>query len=232
MKTIVIFFILLLTATSVFGQHVNLKAVKVTAPVFNPEFITSLNEYFNRGIEYPEESKLKGFQGTEIIRFTVTPEGNVNQFKVINSVSDEIDNEVIRVLETTNGKWKPGTVAGENVAMEKEVSVAFMISPKSDFIELAKDCMKKANELLFVKNRPKKAMKYLNEGIRLLPYNQTLLASRSLCSYELGDFTAAEKDWNRINQINSENEDQAFLELDNDYKTLSGYDKMLVEIAK
>ena len=49
-----------------------------------------------------------------------------------------------------------------------------------------------------VKKNPKKALKYFNKAIRLLPKEESILAARSLCRYELGDEKGAIEDYNRI----------------------------------
>lgn len=52
---------------------------------------------------------------------------------------------------------------------------------------------------MFEKNNPKKALKYYNRAIVMLPGEEGLLAMRGLCNYRLGNQQAAFTDWNRIN---------------------------------
>ena len=232
MKTIAFFSVVMFAAVLTYGQQINLNEVKVTAPEFRSEIYNDFHDFLKSGIEYPEESIKAGHEGTEIIQFTITTTGEITNFKVINSVSDVIDMEVIRVLKITDGMWAPRYEKGERVAVDKEITLVFKISEKSDFVKMAKACMNKANELIFIKNKPKKALKYLNEGIKLLPNEEALLASRSLCCYVLGDLTTAEHDWARLKKLNDENEIQAYIEIDDKYKSLPGYEKMLIETAK
>ena len=232
MKTSLFFAAGMLIAAFAFGQKNDLQEVKVTPPSFHPNFIPTLYEYLEAGIEYPAVAKKSGWQGTVVIQFVVTAEGNVTDFYLVNSVSKEIDNEVIRVLETTNGRWNPGTADGSPVAMEKEISVAFKISPNADFVALAKDYIKKANEYIFVKNQPQKAIKYLDKGIMLLPNEECLLASRSLCNYEIGNMESAQRDWQRIKYLTEKNESETNFKLADNYEELSGYKEMLTELAK
>jgi tetratricopeptide (TPR) repeat protein len=205
MKTSVIFFSMLLTASVAFGQEQKLNEIKVTAPQFRNEIFHSANDFLEHSVEFPAKSKNAGLQGTEVIQFTVTTEGQVTDFMVINSVSTEIDLEVIRILEVTNGKWTPGTVNGEPVAMTKEVSVVFKNNPATNFAELANKHLQKGNQALFVKNQPEKALKYFNRGITLLPNDETLLVVRGLCKYKLGDETGASRDWDRFKVLAERN---------------------------
>ena len=86
----------------------------------------SLNDYLSDRIAHPSQfSKRKKTEGTEVIQFDVTPEGELSQFRVINSVSPEIDEHVISVLKTTSGFWTPGENNGEPATMTREISVVF-----------------------------------------------------------------------------------------------------------
>ena len=107
---------------------------EVVLPKFRPEDVSSVlmadnatlvNHYLLSNIVCPELAAECGKEGTEIVRFTVTKTGDVKDFKVINSVCSELDNEVIRVLKTTNGKWKPGLEHKEPVETTKEVAFMF-----------------------------------------------------------------------------------------------------------
>ena len=114
-----------------FGQEPKqmLEEVEVTPPKFTGiegvvtiiqnESIATIDDYLIKNIEYPEESVQRWLEGTAVVQFVVTANGEVTNFEVINSVSFDIDDELIRVLETTNGMWQPGLNNGRPVAMEK-----------------------------------------------------------------------------------------------------------------
>ena len=118
MKTRVIFAISMLIAVFAFGQEQKVEEVEVTAPQYagikNPAAMqgvypnTLIKEYLSQNIVYPEEALTCNIEGTEVVKFTVTIEGNVKDFKIVNSVCPEIDKEVILTLELTNGMWYPG----------------------------------------------------------------------------------------------------------------------------
>lgn len=134
MKTIIIFAIGMLAAAFAFAQNQDLQEIKVTAPQFRSDLFQNINDFLLSGIEYPIESIKAGNEGTEVIQFVITPMGNITDIRVINSITEIIDLEMIRILEITAGMWIPGTSNGEPVAMEKEISVVFKISQKSDFV--------------------------------------------------------------------------------------------------
>ncbi len=199
MKTKLLFAAGVLITTITTAQNQMLNSVEVTLPVFVENVSNSIDEFLQKNAEYPTESYLAGLEGTEVVKFVVLKDGKLSDFSVVNSVSPEIDNEVIRLLSFTNLKWLPGTKNGIPVEMETEVSLAFKVKQTSDFVEMAKRNMKKGNELLFVKNQPKRALKYFDSAINFLPYNETILGIRGLCKYRIGDEKGADSDWSRAN---------------------------------
>ena len=128
--------------------------------------------------------------------------------------------------------WIPGSVNGKPVAMEKEISMVFKISQKSDFAAKAKGFLEHGNNLLFVHNQPEKALKYFDKGITLLPNEETLLAVRGLCKYEIGDNEGAKLDWNRLKTLTEKNAGKSLIESDVNYTQLSGYNEMMTIVKK
>jgi tetratricopeptide (TPR) repeat protein len=232
MKTIVIFAISVLAAAFASGQNQDIQEITVTAPQFKSEFYQNLNDFLLSGIEYPGESLKAGNEGTEVIHFVITPLGNITDISVINSVSEIIDLEVIRILEVTDAMWIPGTVNGEPVAMEKEISLVFKLSEKSDFVANAKSNLGLGNKMLFENKNPGKALKYFDKSITLLPNEETLLAVRGLCKYEMGDMEGAVNDWNRLKRLEEKNAAESLVEISVKYTQLSGYSQMMTFLNK
>lgn len=209
-------------------------AIENGAAILEADNSLLVENYLLKNFICPKESDRCWMEGTEIVQFTVTPSGSVTNFKVINSVSSEIDNELIRVLKTTNGMWKPGYSNGEPTAMEKEVS---MLLKDGDFdhSELVKYFTKEAtnyfnngNLNLLVKNKPKKALRLYNKGVRYLPNDKGLLLVRGICSYELGDSESARRDWDRIITLGGIDPGK----FDDELVGIKGYSKMTNILAK
>jgi len=222
----------MLAAAFAFAQNQDLQEIKVTAPQFRSDLFQNINDFLLSGIEYPIESIKAGNEGTEVIQFVITPMGNITDIRVINSISEIIDLEMIRILEITAGMWIPGTANGEPVAMEKEISVVFKISEKSDFVDKAKSNLELGNKMLFENKNPEKALKYFDKGITLLPNEETLLAVRGLCKYEMGDFEGAKNDWNRLKIHEEKNDAELLIETSVNYSQLSGYSEMMTFVNK
>ena len=228
MKNLV-FLASMLISVFTFAQNQDLNEIKVTAPRFQNDIFESVNDFLTNNVEYPANSKNAGLQGTEVLQFTVSTNGEISDFKIINSVSPEIDIEVIRSLEATNGKWKPGTSDGLPTAMPTEVSLVFFLNTPEDIIETAKQYQQKGNTWMYVKNNPEKALKYYNLGIKLLPNEESLLAARILCKYETGDKDGANKDLERLNILAKRNGSNVNLEK---LAGINKYDEMLQATKK
>lgn len=222
----------MLAAAFASGQNQDLQEIKVTPPKFRSEFYQNLNDFLLSGIEYPVESIKAGNEGTEVIHFVITPMGNITDIRIINSISEIIDLEMKRILEITAGMWIPGTANGEPVFMEKEISVVFKISEKSDFVAKAKSNLELGNKMLFEKKNPEKALKYFDKSITLLPNEETLLAVRGLCKYEMGDIESAKNDWNRLKILEEKNDAESLIKTSVNYSQLSGYSEMITFVNK
>ena len=103
---------------------------------------------------------------------------------------------------TTNGMWKPGNNNGNPVAMEKEISLVFRLEDsRYSFNDLGKKYYANGAGMLFINQRPKKALKYFNKGIVLFPNDRSLLALRGIALFEIGDKNGALHDWNRVKNL-------------------------------
>jgi hypothetical protein len=172
MKTTALFFACVMMSAMTFGQ---------TTPQFrtgeSPDATTgSINNYLNDQMKNLQCAALHCRPGTEVIAFVVTPGGELDGFRVINSVSPAIDDEVIRVLKGTSGSWVPGTLNGEQVAMELEVAIVYVPDHNFNLVEEAKHYLDKGNQMLLLKKDPKRALRCFNEAFRLIPNEESILA--------------------------------------------------------
>lgn len=243
MKTKILLLVLLCFPIFIWGQdkttaQVNSDEVTVTPPKFKGivknNNLDVLSHYLNNEIVYPEKAVECCEQGTAIVKFMVTVKGELNDFRIINSVCPMLDEELIRAVKTTDGMWEPGYNNEKPVAMEKEVSMMFVADPihnhssKKYFEKLATRYAKKGNTLLLGKNNPKKALSCFNESIKYMPYDASALLLRGLCKYELGDREGARNDWERINEIGNYDADP-WIE---NVAYLPGFEEMMAIVEK
>ena len=198
------------------GQNQNktniLKGVDVTPPVFtgiertvdiiNNAETNSINDYLRAKLQYPEKSENRMQEGTTVIHFTVLSNGELDDFHVINSISSDIDSEVLRVLQSSDGMWKPGQNNGTPVAMEKEVAITFQMK-YSNHLRTAQKLYKRGHKKL-LKDKPQKALRLFSRALVYKPYSEPLLFTRGLTRFNIGNKMGACDDWNRLKTLGSD----------------------------
>jgi len=197
-----------------------LRDVDVKPPVFtgiedvnkivNKEKAASIYDYMGAKLQYPKEAERRWREGTIVIHFTVLPNGELDDFQVINSVSSDIDREVIRVLQSSDGMWKPGENNGTPVAMEKEVAITFQME-YSNHLRIAQKLFKRGNKKL-LKNKPERALKLFDRAYVYQPYSEPLLFARSVTRLSVGDKVGACEDWNRLKSLGSNLADEYLMQ--------------------
>lgn len=240
MKTKLIFLLFFLFSVAAVGQSVISKegvsispakftGIQVAVPVTVENHYPSVESYLKDRIAYPGIAQDRYDQGAEVIGFTVSPKGELTDFKVVNSVCQEIDDVVIKAIEETRGMWKPAVINGEAVAMEKEVTLVFKLSDQPNYFNVhAGKYFTKGAEMVLVNHNPSKALKFLDKGIVLLPNDRCLLAFRGLTRFELGDKTGAVQDWTRIKKLGGLEGDDYI----KTYVTMNGYEQMMLVLGK
>lgn len=180
-----------------------------------------------------EESQMN-YEGVSVISFTVSTEGVLNDFEIINSIFYKADEAIIKALASSNGMWKPGTNNGEATPMEQMITVAIVKgevdkeSLTADFYRNAKHFYIKGNKNMYVKENYKRALRKYNMSLRYVPNDVAVLLSRGLCLYELGRVDAAIKDWQRIKALGGEDWEGVFV---TEFRSLEGYDEFLAFMA-
>ncbi|MFV0592863.1 MAG: energy transducer TonB [Draconibacterium sp.] len=224
MKTVFILLIILSFAFFGFAQNqpdvTNKTERDLETVIVSPPEFTGVKDYMNythngpsrikayvaSNINYPQESIRCGQQGTEVVKFTVTAEGEVENIRIINHVCPEIDSEMTRVLKSTNGMWKPGLRDEQPSNMEYEMYLTFSLEnnvedAKAIFIELTKKYFVAGSRNLYLKHKARKAEKQFDQAITLWPYDSNLLLMRGICRLERGNIEGARSDWERFEEL-------------------------------
>ncbi len=129
MKRLVFLFIgIFVLGFGVFAQNVGLTENLVVPPKYDASGISSMVEnsfkaYFNKQMEDYELID----EGLVIMKFTVHPNGDVSNCTVEHSTSRYNTVAVRNILESSSGRWQPGSVNGQPVDMEKEITVKFVL---------------------------------------------------------------------------------------------------------
>lgn len=96
-----------------------------------PEFpggMPGLGRFITENLRYPPDAQRAGQQGQVIVSFTVCTDGTLCDYEVLKSVSGLIDQEALRVVKRSSGKWKPGIQRGEPVRVKFNMPLNFTLT--------------------------------------------------------------------------------------------------------
>jgi Ca-activated chloride channel family protein len=105
------------------------------APVFTmveqmPEFDggqTAWDAFLLSNIKYPETVLANGRTGCVYVSFLVDKAGNVTGVKVLRGMGEGFDEEAVRVVKLSSGKWKPGKQNGKVVSVQMTIKISFTL---------------------------------------------------------------------------------------------------------
>ncbi|WP_455640741.1 energy transducer TonB [Parabacteroides sp.] len=95
-----------------------------------PEYIGGLTaqyRFLQQNMQYPEKAAEKEVSGTVLVACTVEPDGSVSDPHIFLGSEPLLNDEAIRLVALTDGKWIPATRNGENIADEKVIPVTFRL---------------------------------------------------------------------------------------------------------
>ncbi len=91
--------------------------------------MSALIKFISSTIIYPEYAKDNEIQGKVYLQFIVRTDGNLSDIKVARSVAGGkmLDDEAIRVVKLTSGKWNPARQNGKPVSCKMTLPVVFVL---------------------------------------------------------------------------------------------------------
>ena len=162
-------------------------------------------QYLLQNIVYPKRAMECCKEGTEVVKFTITPTGNITDIEIVNCVCCEIDDEVIRVLKETDGKWISAYKNGKAVENTQELAIVFCDRNSKQiseyFVTRATVFFNEGNKKLLEKHKPKKALALYASGLRYLPDDKGLLFMHGVANFELGNEEAARNDFIKVSDL-------------------------------
>ncbi len=88
--------------------------------------------WFFNNMKYPEEARKKGIQGRVVAGFEVSETGQVINAKILRGVDPVLDNEVLRVLNSSPVWERPGQTKGKTVRVRYNFPVNFQLPKKEE----------------------------------------------------------------------------------------------------
>ncbi len=98
-------------------------------PIYG-EGTQDLLKHLAQNIRYPVKAQEAETEGRVVVSFVVDKSGDTRDFKVVRGVSEELDNEAMRVLTELPSKWKPGKQKGVAVSVQYTLPVMFRLVDK------------------------------------------------------------------------------------------------------
>ncbi|MCK9398365.1 MAG: TonB family protein [Bacteroidales bacterium] len=81
-----------------------------------------LDDFIKMHLKYPEVSAKNYISGRVIVEFTVDTDGTVKDIRILYSLDNATDQEVVRVVKLMSGMWKPAERDGKPVAARVVIS--------------------------------------------------------------------------------------------------------------
>jgi TonB family protein len=83
--------------------------------------------YLGNNIHYPDYERAHNIHGKVLVLFIVEKNGSLSDVKILNSVSENIDNEALRVIKNSPN-WIPGMQYGRKVRVQYTVPINFALN--------------------------------------------------------------------------------------------------------
>lgn len=88
----------------------------------------ALQDFIVDNLVYPGEEKLNEIEGFAIVAFVINVDGTVADVKINRSSGNKaLDQEAIRIVKMTSGKWTPATIKNKPVRTISRLPISFEI---------------------------------------------------------------------------------------------------------
>jgi TonB family protein len=114
----------LLEGTRYIGQD----SIKYDVVDIRASFIDGMRgfgKHLQKNLKYPSDVHRLGVQGTVLVEFKVCTDGTLCDYVIKQSVSDSFNQEAIRVVKLTSGRWKSGKRRGVPVSTKFTLPFTF-----------------------------------------------------------------------------------------------------------
>jgi len=117
--------------SSLVPGEVSIPVVDAPNPFFEPvpEYpggINNLYQYFSARFQYPAKAIEKNIQGRVIVSMIVENDGSISNVRIERGISPVLDNEALKLVNASP-KWKPGTINGKPVRVQRTLPVNFCL---------------------------------------------------------------------------------------------------------
>ena len=87
----------------------------------------AFRNFISQNLKYPQIAIDHGITGRVFVQFVVDQRGNVVDMQVVRGIDPLLDNEALRLIKTTSGRWTPGMQAGRPVKVRYTFPIIFQL---------------------------------------------------------------------------------------------------------
>eukprot|EP00388_Colpodella_angusta_P010773 GDKJ01027893.1.p1 GENE.GDKJ01027893.1~~GDKJ01027893.1.p1 ORF type:complete len:493 (-),score=55.85 GDKJ01027893.1:159-1553(-) len=87
-----------------------------------------LLKHLQKNLSYPASAQRANAQGRVYVQFIVNTDGTLSNYNVLKGVGFGCDEEAVRVIQLSSGKWKPGKRRGKEAKTRFTLPISFMMN--------------------------------------------------------------------------------------------------------
>ncbi|MGC3943115.1 MAG: M56 family metallopeptidase [Chryseolinea sp.] len=92
-----------------------------------PGGMEALVKFLSENVQYPDDARMKGLEGTVFVTFIVEKDGSITSAEPVKALTPELDTEATRVVESFP-KWTPGKKDGNVVRTSFVIPIKFKLN--------------------------------------------------------------------------------------------------------
>jgi TonB family protein len=171
--------------TAIFALFTSIASAQNTLP----EFMGGQEELFKfiaKNTVYPLQAIQKCQQGTVLVRFKITEKGELDSLTIKSQTPASLSNEALRIVQRTDGLWKPAIVEGGAVASYFTVPIRFVLDDDIGDCLTETDYYNQATQYLS-KNDYQQALEAATQAIGINPFGKYYYQVRGKAHLGLGN---------------------------------------------
>jgi TonB family protein len=90
--------------------------------------IPRFGDFLSNNLSYPSAAQRSNIEGQVYVQFVVCTDGTLCDYKVLRGIGFGCDEEALRVIKLSSGKWKPGSQRGKSVRSRFTIPINFKLT--------------------------------------------------------------------------------------------------------
>ncbi len=89
--------------------------------------LKSFANFLQRNLSYPKQARKENIEGKVYVQFIVCTDGTLCDYKVVKGIGGGCDEESVRVLQKSSGKWMAGKQRGKAVRSKFTIPISYVL---------------------------------------------------------------------------------------------------------